>query len=281
MRVLETIEQMRSACQAVRHGVKRLGFVPTMGALHEGHLSLVRAANARCDVVAASIFVNPTQFGPNEDFSKYPRAFERDRERLEKEGVELLFAPSVEEMYPRGAVTFVTVEGLSERLCGKSRPGHFRGVATVVSKLFHITQPNLAFFGQKDAAQVAIIRRMVVDLNLGVEIVVCPIVREADGLAMSSRNAYLSPQQRRSALVLSRSLAHVTKLSEQGERCTAKLSAAGRQVFSEEPSVRLDYFEIVNPETLEPVEHITDSALVAVAAFVGGTRLIDNIVLAS
>jgi pantoate--beta-alanine ligase len=281
MRVLETIEQMRSACQAVRHGVKRLGFVPTMGALHEGHLSLVRAAKARCDVVAASIFVNPTQFGPNEDFSKYPRAFERDRERLEKEGVELLFAPSVEEMYPRGAVTFVTVEGLSERLCGKSRPGHFRGVATVVSKLFHITQPNLAFFGQKDAAQVAIIRRMVVDLNLGVEIVVCPIVREADGLAMSSRNAYLSPQQRRSALVLSRSLAHVTKLSEQGERCTAKLSAAGRQVFSEEPSVRLDYFEIVNPETLEPVEHITDSALVAVAAFVGGTRLIDNIVLAS
>jgi len=279
MRVLETIKQMRSACQATKQEGRRLGFVPTMGALHEGHLSLVRAAKVRCDVVAASIFVNPAQFGPTEDFSKYPRSFERDRERLEKEGVELLFAPSVEEMYPEDTVTFVTVEGLSERLCGKSRPGHFRGVTTVVSKLFHMTQSDLAFFGQKDAAQVAIIRRMVLDLNLGVEIVVCPIVREADGLAMSSRNAYLSPQQRRSALVLSRSLAHVKKLSEQGERCTAKLAAAGTQVFAEEPSVRLDYFEIVNPDTLEPVEHISGPDLVAVAAFVGGTRLIDNIVL--
>ena len=279
MDVLETIEQMRSACQAVRHGVKRLGFVPTMGALHEGHLSLVRAAKARCDVVAASIFVNPTQFGPTEDFSKYPRSFERDRELFEKEGVELLFAPSVEEMYPEDAVTFVTVEGLSERLCGKSRPGHFRGVTTIVSKLFHITQPDFAFFGQKDAAQVAIIRRMVLDFNLGVEIVVCPIVRETGGLAMSSRNAYLSPQERKSALVLSRSLAQVKKLFEQGERCTTKLSAAGRQVFAGEPSVRLDYLEIVDPNTLEPVEHINRPALVAVAAFVGGTRLIDNTVL--
>ena len=279
MRVLETIKQMRSACQATKQEGRRLGFVPTMGALHEGHLSLVRAAKVRCDVVAASIFVNPAQFGPTEDFSKYPRSFERDRERLEKEGVELLFAPSVEEMYPEDTVTFVTVEGLSERLCGKSRPGHFRGVTTIVSNLFHITQSDLAFFGQKDAAQVAIIRRMVLDLNLGVEIVVCPIVREADGLAMSSRNAYLSPQQRRSALVLSRSLAQVKKLFEQGERCTAKLAAAGTQVFAEEPSVRLDYFEIVNPDTLEPVEHISGPDLVAVAAFVGGTRLIDNIVL--
>src|SRR6266550_5756081 len=203
MNVLETIEQMRSACQAAKQGGKRLGFVPTMGALHEGHLSLVRAAKTRCDVVAASIFVNPTQFGPNEDFSKYPRSFERDRELLEKEGVELLFAPSVEEMYPGDAVTFVTVEGLSERLCGKSRPGHFRGVTTVVSKLFHIMQPDFAFFGQKDAAQVAIVNKMVRDVNLGVEIVACPIVRETDGLAMSSRNAYLSPQQRNTALVLS------------------------------------------------------------------------------
>jgi pantoate--beta-alanine ligase len=279
MDVLETIEQMTAACQAVKRAGKRLGFVPTMGALHEGHLSLVRAAKARCDVVAASIFVNPTQFGPNEDFAKYPRSFERDRELLENAGVELLFAPSVEEMYPGDAVTFVTVEGLSERLCGKSRPGHFRGVTTVVAKLFHITQPDFAFFGQKDAAQVAIIRRMVRDLNLGVEIVVCPIVREADGLAMSSRNAYLSPEQRRSALVLSRSLAQVKKLFEQGERSTAKLAAAGRQVFAGEPSVRLDYLEVVDPNTLEPVEDIIRPALVAVAAFVGGTRLIDNIVL--
>ena len=281
MDVLETIERMRSACQAAKQRGKCLGFVPTMGALHEGHLSLVRAAKARCDVVAASIFVNPTQFGPNEDFSKYPRSFERDRTLLENEGVELLFVPSVEEMYPEGAVTFVTVEGLSERLCGKSRPGHFRGVTTVVAKLFHITQPSIAFFGQKDAAQVAIIRRTVRDLNLSVEIVACPIVRETDGLAMSSRNAYLSPQQRKTALVLSRSLAQAKKLFEQGERCTTKLRAAGKQVFAEEPSVRLDYFEIVNPDTLEPVEHISDPALVAVAAFVGGTRLIDNILLAS
>jgi pantoate--beta-alanine ligase len=279
MDVLETIEQMRAACQAAKQQRNRLGFVPTMGALHEGHLSLVRAAQGRCDVVAASIFVNPTQFGPNEDFSKYPRSFERDRELLEKEGVELLFAPSVEEMYPGNAVTFVTVEGLSERLCGKSRPGHFRGVTTVVAKLFHITQPDFAFFGQKDAAQVAIIRRMVRDLNLSVEIVACPIVREADGLAMSSRNAYLSSQERNSALVLSRSLTQMKTLFEQGERCAAKLGAAGRQIFEEEPSVRLDYIEIVSPETLEPVEHIDDPALVAVAAFVGGTRLIDNIVL--
>jgi pantoate--beta-alanine ligase len=279
MDVLETIEQMRSACQAAKLGGKRLGFVPTMGALHEGHLSLVRTAKTQCDMVAASIFVNPTQFGPTEDFSKYPRSFERDRGLLENEGVELLFVPSVEEMYPEGSVTFVSVEGLSERLCGKSRPGHFRGVTTIVSKLFHITQPDLAFFGQKDAAQVAIIRRMVRDFNLGVEIVVCPIVREADGLAMSSRNAYLNPQERKSALVLSRSLAQVKKLFEQGERRTSKLGAAGRQIFAEEPSVRLDYFEIVNPETLEALEHVTDSALVAVAAFVGDTRLIDNIVL--
>jgi len=281
MDVLETIEQMRSACEAAKQRGQRLGFVPTMGALHEGHLSLVRAAKARSNVVAASIFVNPTQFGPNEDFSKYPRSFEKDRELLENEGVKLLFAPSVQEMYPEGAVTFVTVEGLSQRLCGKSRPGHFRGVTTVVSKLFHITQPDLAFFGQKDAAQVAIIRRMVLDLNLGVEIVGCPIVREADGLAMSSRNAYLSPKERKSALVLSRSLAQVKRLFDQGERIGTALVAGGRQAFAEEPSVRLDYFEIVNPETLEPVEHMSNPALVAVAGFVGGTRLIDNIVLAT
>src|SRR5437899_2096105 len=279
MRVLETIEQMRSACQAAREGGKRLGFVPTMVALHEVHLSLVRAARAQCDVVAASIFVNPTQFGPTEDFSKYPRSFESDRKLLEKEGVELLFAPSVEEMYPEGAVTFVTVEGLSEKLCGKSRPGHFRGVTTAVAKLFHIVEPDTAFFGQKDAAQAAIIRRMVRDLNFSIEIVVCPIVREADGLAMSSRNAYLDTGQRKSALVLYRSLTRARKLFEQGERNAAKLIAAGKKVFEQEPSVRLDYFEIVTPDTLDPLEELSDNTLVAVAAFTGRTRLIDNIVL--
>lgn len=250
-----------------------------MGALHEGHLSLVRAARASCDAVAASIFVNPTQFGPNEDLAKYPRSFERDRELLEREGVEVLFAPSVEEMYPAGAVTWVTVEGLSGKLDGRSRPGHFRGVTTVVAKLFHVIEPDAAFFGQKDAAQVAIIRRMVRDLNLPVEIVVCPIVREPDGLAMSSRNAYLDPEQRKRALLLHGSLLHVQRLVDAGEREAAKLVVAGREAFAAEGSVRLDYFELVDPDTLDPVEDVSGGALAAVAAFVGSTRLIDNILL--
>jgi len=280
---------MRSASRAARRAGQRLGFVPTMGALHEGHLSLVRAARANCDIVAASIFVNPTQFGPTEDLAKYPRAFERDCELLEREGVAFLFSPPVEEIYPTASdksptpMTWVTVEGLSEKLDGRSRPGHFRGVTTVVSKLFHIVEPDAAFFGQKDAAQLAIIRRMVRDLNLPVEIVVCPIVREPDGLAMSSRNAYLNPQQRKQALVLHRSLQRVQELANAGERSASVLVAAGRQVFAEEDgeenSVRLDYFEIVNPDTLDPVENVGAGALVAVAAYVGSTRLIDNILL--
>lgn len=270
---------MRGASRARRSAGKRLGLVPTMGALHEGHLSLVRAARAACDVVAASIFVNPTQFGPNEDLAKYPRSFERDREMLEREGVELLFAPPVEEMYPSGAVTWVVVEGLSEKLDGRSRPGHFRGVTTVVAKLFHVVEPDAAFFGQKDAAQVANIRRMVRDLNLAVEIVVCPIVREADGLAMSSRNAYLDPQQRKQALVLHRSLTRVKELADAGERDAARLVAAGREEMARERAVRLDYFEIVDPDTLDPVADISGGALVAVAAFVGTTRLIDNLTI--
>jgi pantoate--beta-alanine ligase len=279
MKVCNTINDMQAACRAERHGGQRLGFVPTMGALHEGHLSLVRAAKASCDVVAASIFVNPTQFGPNEDLAKYPRNFDRDRELLEREGVALLFAPSVEEMYPAGAVTWVTVEGLSDKLDGGSRPGHFRGVTTVVAKLFHIVEPDTAFFGQKDAAQVAIVRRMVRDLRFPVEIVACPIVREPDGIAMSSRNAYLDLQQRKPALVLHRALMRVKKSSEDGERDAAKLVTAGREEIAEENSVRLDYFEIVNPDSLDPVEDVANGALVAVAAFVGGTRLIDNILL--
>lgn len=270
---------MRNASRAARRAGGRLGFVPTMGALHEGHLSLVQAARAASDVVAASIFVNPTQFGPNEDLVKYPRSFERDCELLEREGVELLFAPAVEEMYPAGAVTWVTVEGLSDKLDGRSRPGHFRGVTTVVAKLFHVVEPDAAFFGQKDAAQVAIIRRMVRDLNLAVELVVCPIVREADGLAMSSRNAYLDAEQRKRALVLHRSLMRVQQLAGAGERSAARLLAAGRDEIASESSVRLDYFEIVDAETLDRVEEVSGGALVAVAAYVGSTRLIDNVVL--
>jgi pantoate--beta-alanine ligase len=278
VKILKTISEMRVATRALTRAGKRLGFVPTMGALHEGHLSLVRAARAASEVVAASIFVNPTQFGPNEDLAKYPRSFERDCELLEREGVQLLFAPAVEEMYPAGAVTWVTVEGLSEKLDGRSRPGHFRGVTTVVAKLLHVIEPDVAFFGQKDAAQVAIIRGMVRDLNLPVEIVVCPIVREADGLAMSSRNAYLDPEQRKQALVLRRSLLRVKELADRGEQHAAALTAAGREELARENGVRLDYFEIVNAETLDPVEDVSAGGLVAVAAYVGSTRLIDNLV---
>jgi pantoate--beta-alanine ligase len=279
MKIVQDPDAMHAACAQRRREGRRLGLVPTMGALHEGHLSLVRAARAQSDVVAVSIFVNPLQFGPSEDLAKYPRTFERDRQLLEAEKVDLLFAPSNQDMYPAGAVTFVTVEGLSDKLCGRSRPGHFRGVTTVVSKLFHIVEPDLAFFGQKDAAQVTILQRMVRDLNLPMRIVVCPIVREKDGLAMSSRNSYLDPRQRRQALVLYRALMRVQTLADTGERSAAGLSGTGRQVIAEEPAVRLDYFEIVNPQTLDPVDDISRGALVAVAAFVGPTRLIDNLVL--
>ncbi len=250
-----------------------------MGALHAGHLSLMRAAKSRCDVVAASIFVNPTQFGPSEDFSRYPRTLEADCASLEQEGVDILFAPSVKEMYPKGESTWVTVEGLSERLDGRSRPGHFRGVTTVVCKLFHIIEPDAAFLGQKDAAQLAVIRHMVRDLNFPVEIVGCPIVREPDGLAMSSRNVYLSAEDRAHALVLHRSLQLTEKEFLAGQRGAARLTEIARAFIAREPGVRLDYFEIVNPDTIEPMEHIAQPALVAVAAYVGPTRLIDNVIL--
>ena len=279
MRIHRSIDDMRAASRAARLTGLRVGLVPTMGALHDGHLSLVRAAKSQCDVVVVSIFVNPLQFGPNEDLAKYPRTFERDCELLEREGIDFLFAPSTAEMYPANAITFVTVEELSDKLCGRSRPGHFRGVTTVVAKLFAIVEPDLAFFGQKDAAQAAIIRRMVRDLNFPAEIIVCPIVREPSGLAMSSRNAYLSPQERESALALYRSLSQIRRAFEQGERQTARLIEAGRHVLAGESGVRLDYLEIVDPETLNPLLELDRPALVAVAAFVGTTRLIDNILL--
>jgi pantoate--beta-alanine ligase len=279
MKIYNTIQFMRTASRAARAAGKRVGIVPTMGALHEGHLSLVKAAKAQSDFVAVSIFVNPTQFGPNEDFAKYPRSFERDCRLLEDEGVDAVFAPSVEEMYPGGAMTSVTVQGLSEKLCGRSRPGHFQGVATVVSKLFHIVEPDHGFFGQKDAAQVAVIRRMVRDLDLPVEIMVCPIVREPDGLALSSRNAYLDAEQRKTALVLSQSLREVERVFHSGERDAGRLVEAGKELFRATPKARLDYLEIVEPNTLDPVQQIEKSSLVAVAAFVGATRLIDNILL--
>jgi pantoate--beta-alanine ligase len=279
MKVFQTVSEMRVACRAAKHPGVRLGVVPTMGALHAGHLSLVQAARSGCGAVAATIFVNPTQFGPNEDLNRYPRTFDADCELLEKEEVDFLFAPSVEEMYPAGTETSVTVEGLSDRLCGNSRPGHFRGVTTVVSKLFHIIEPDAAFFGQKDAAQVAIIRRMVRDLNIPVEIVACPIVRDADGLAMSSRNSYLAPRDRKSALVLFRSLLAAQKLFDGGERSAEKLLEVAKKTFAEEPAMRLDYFELVGPYSLEAIVTVARPALLAVAGIVGSTRLIDNLIL--
>src|SRR5208337_1497725 len=272
---------MKAACRQVTRGGKTLGFVPTMGALHDGHLSLVRASKSRCDVTAVSIFVNPLQFGPAEDLAKYPRTLERDATRLEQLGVDLLFVPGGDEMYPPGAQTYVTVEELSDKLDGASRPGHFRGVVTVVAKLFEIVRPDSAFFGQKDATQVAVLRKMVNDLNLDVEVVVCPIVREKDGLAMSSRNSYLTPEQRQQALMLHRSLMRVQAAAEAGERDPARLIEVGRQVVAEEPGARLDYFAIVHPNTLAPVSDLARGALVAVAAYVGSTRLIDNLLLPS
>jgi pantoate--beta-alanine ligase len=279
MKICATIPEARAACRDARANGKCLGLVPTMGALHEGHLSLVRAAKARCDAVAVSIFVNPTQFGPTEDLSKYPRQFERDCQLLEKKGVEILFAPPVEEIYPHGQVSWVVVEGLSDKLDGRSRPGHFRGVTTIVAKLFNIIEPQAAFFGQKDAAQLAVIRQMVRDLNFPVEIVAGPIVREPDGLAMSSRNAYLDREERGRALVLQESLQQAQKEFQAGERLAPKLISVAKEVLVREPQVVLDYFEVVDPNTLDPVERITERTLVAVAAHVGTTRLIDNVIL--
>jgi pantoate--beta-alanine ligase len=294
MKIFKTVAETQAACRRLRREGKRLGLVPTMGALHAGHLALVRAARAQSDVVAASIFVNPLQFGPHEDFRRYPRSFDRDLQLLQGEGTELVFAPTVEEMYPAPAGappgsssatsptgTFVEVSGLSEKLEGKSRPGHFRGVTTVVNKLFHILDPAGAFFGQKDAQQTVLIRRMVRDLNLPVEVIVCPTVREPDGLAMSSRNAYLDPPQRQAATVLYRALMRVQALAGAGERHAAALAAAGREAICQEPLGRLDYLEIVHPETLDSLSDISGGALVVVAAYFGNTRLIDNVVLNS
>ncbi len=279
MKRIPTIADMKAACRQATRSGKTLGFVPTMGALHEGHLSLVRAAKARCDVTAVSIFVNPLQFAPTEDLDKYPRPLERDAGMLEQLGVDLLFLPTVDEMHPPGAQTHVQVNELSTKLDGASRPGHFRGVATVVTKLFEIVRPDCAFFGQKDAAQVAVLRKLVNDLDMDVEIVVCPIVREEDGLAMSSRNIYLTPEQRQQSLVLHRALMRVQTLADQGERSAARLIEVGMQVIAEEPAARLDYFAVVDPNTLDPVADVTHGSLVAVAAYFGTTRLIDNILL--
>lgn len=269
---------MQWVCRELRTGGAVLGLVPTMGALHEGHLSLVRRARGECSVVAASIFVNPLQFGPNEDFARYPRTFAEDCAALEREGVGLVFAPDPAEMYPEGAVTTVSVPGVGDRLDGASRPGHFTGVATVVAKLLHIVGPARAYFGQKDAAQLAVLRRMVRDLNFDVKLVGCAIVRDTDGLALSSRNSYLSATERQQALALRRSLLAMEQAIATGERGSEALVARGRQVLDAEPDVHVDYLSVVDADTLLPVKTAVAGTLVAVAAWVGETRLIDNFI---
>ena len=280
MEIIRTVSWMKETARQARAENHVVGFIPTLGALHEGHLSLFRRARADCSRIYASIFLNPTQFGPNEDLSKYPRTFERDVEQLKNAGVDVLFAPDAKEIYPAGFRSYVNVEGLSDRLEGKSRPGHFRGVATVVLKLFEIVQPQFAYFGRKDAQQVRILQQMAADLNLNAEIVVCPIVRESDGLALSSRNTYLDPDERRGAAVLHHALDAARSELNAGIRDALQLQTTIRRILSSEPLARADYIEIVDAETFEPVAGIAARPVyVLLAVFIGKTRLIDNLLI--
>jgi len=276
VQIVKSVAEMQNVCRSLRMAGSVLGFVPTMGALHEGHLSLVRRARSECGTVVASIFVNPLQFAPGEDFTKYPRTFEEDCRLLELERVDVLFAPDAAEMYPNGSVTTVTVSGVGDRLDGTSRPGHFTGVATVVAKLFHVVGPTRAYFGQKDAAQLAVLRQMIRDLNFDVELVGCAIVRDSDGLALSSRNKYLSPMERGQALVLHRTLLGLEQMIAEGERQSITLVRRGMETLNTGIGVRVDYLAIVDANSLLPVTSVERGTLVAVAAYVGSTRLIDN-----
>ena len=280
MEIIRTISWMKETVRQARAENHVAGFIPTMGALHDGHLSLIRRARKDCSRVFVSIFLNPTQFGPNEDLTKYPRTFDADVEKLTAAGVDVLFAPDSNEIYPAGFRTYVTVDGLSDSLEGKSRPGHFRGVATVVLKLFEIVQPQLAFFGRKDAQQVRILQQMSGDLNLNVDIVVCPIVREPDGLALSSRNTYLHPDERRAATVLHRALQQAQLAISTGTRDALQLQTAIRGVLAIEPFARVDYVEVVDAQSFEPLATIgARPAYVLLAVYVGKTRLIDNLLI--
>jgi len=281
MRLVHKIDEVRSEVRVARELGKTIGLVPTMGALHEGHLTLIRRAREQCGFVIVSVFVNPTQFGPSEDLARYPRSLEEDARKCEQAGVDILFAPSVEEMYPDGFDTWVEVKGITEVLEGKSRPGHFRGVTTVCAKLFNISQPNYAYFGMKDYQQLKVIQKMVRDLNMPLEIVQVETVREPDGLAMSSRNSYLSAEERQAALVLSRSLMEARKAFNDGERNAKRVKELMSNLIKVEPCARIDYVAIVDPESLRPIQTIDRSAVVLVAAWIGNTRLIDNIVLDS
>jgi pantoate--beta-alanine ligase len=279
MKILHGVEETRALIRTWRAGGESVGLVPTMGFLHEGHFSLMRKAREQNDRVVTSIFVNPIQFGPNEDLASYPRDMEADTAACEKETVDLIFAPDPPEMYPAGFCTYIDMDKITAALCGKSRPGHFRGVCTVVGKLFNIVTPDRAYFGQKDAQQVAVIKRMACDLNMGLEIVSCPTIREPDGLAKSSRNAYLNAEERRAALVVSRAVFEGERLvREKGERDAKRLVAAMRQCIAAEPRARIDYIEAVDAGTMTAVDRIEAPVLVALAVFIGKTRLIDNFV---
>jgi len=280
MQIIDTIEDLRRLVLETRRSGRTIGFVPTMGYLHQGHLSLMQQARQENDLVIASVFVNPTQFGPNEDFDAYPRNPEQDRALMASVPVDAAFFPAVSELYPEGYATSVEVEGsLTSGLCGASRPGHFRGVATVVLKLFNLVQPDRAYFGMKDAQQVAVIRRMVRDLHVPVAVVACPIVREPDGLAMSSRNVYLSPEERKDALVLSRSLKAAAALVQEGERQAAAVIRQMQALIEAAPSARVDYISLTDAHSLEPVSTLKGTVLAALAVRIGKTRLIDNAIL--
>jgi pantoate--beta-alanine ligase len=279
MEVIQRIQQMKEVSRKARSEGKVIGFVPTMGFLHEGHLSLVREARKMADIVVVSIFVNPAQFGPSEDFEKYPRDVTRDAELLASEKADYMFLPKAEEMYPANYSTYVKVRDLSAKMCGVSRPIHFEGVTTVVLKLFHIVDPHFAYFGQKDAQQLVIIRRMVADLNLDVEIVRLPIVREDDGLAMSSRNAYLSEEERKAATVLYRTLQHAKQCVEKGERKSKTIIKEMREIIEKEPLAKIDYISITDMIELKELKTLKGKALIALAVNFGTTRLIDNIIV--
>lgn len=279
MKIFTKISEIRSEVNLRRAEGKSIGLIPTMGFLHEGHLSLVRESLRKTDCAIVSIFVNPAQFGPDEDFKQYPRDLERDVDILEKEGVEIVFLPDLEDMYPENYRTYVEVHDLQDKLCGRSRPGHFRGVCTVVLKLFQIVKPDIAFFGQKDAQQALILKKMVRDLNLRVDIDVLPIVREADGLALSSRNIYLNTEERNAALVLIKSLKKAEQMIDEGGRESGRIIKAMREVINLEPLARIDYVEIVDLDNLNPLDKIEGEALVALAVFIGKTRLIDNMIV--
>jgi pantoate--beta-alanine ligase len=277
METIRTVAWMKESARLARAENKIVGLVPTMGALHAGHMALVERARRESSQVVTSIFVNPTQFGPKEDLAKYPRTFEDDSQKLSDAGVDVIFAPQPANIYPPGFRTYVNVDGLSDRLEGRSRPGHFRGVATVVLKLFEIVQPTFAYFGRKDAQQVRIITQMVRDLNLDVEIVICPIVREPDGLALSSRNVYLNPDERKAALVLHRALTAARDELASGTRDALSIQSTLQKIFAAEPQAALDYAEIVDADTFEPVTRISRPTYILLAAFLGKTRLIDNL----